>query len=52
MRRLLFYCEKQNIVSVIDIDYYSQYFSIVFKVRLWYNSIWSDKKITISKTAI
>ena len=41
--------KKQNIVSVIVSDYYSQYFSIVFKVRLWYNSNWSDKKITISK---
>ncbi len=44
--------KKQNIVSVIVSDYYSQYFSIVFKVRLWYNSNWSDKKITISKKAI
>ena len=44
-----FFAKKQNIVSVIDSDYYSQYFSIVFKIRLWYNSNWSDKKITISK---
>ena len=44
-----FFVKKQNIVFVIDSDYYSQYFSIVFKVRLWYNSSWSDKKITISE---
>ena len=44
--------KKQNIVSVIESDYYSQYFSIVFKVRLWYNSNWSDKKITISKNSV
>ena len=47
-----FFVKKQNIVPVIVSDYYSQYFSIVFKVRLWYNSNWSDKKITISKTVI
>lgn len=46
------FVKKQNIVSVIDSDYYSQYFSIVFKVRLWYNSNWSDKKITISKNGV
>ena len=47
-----FFAKKQNIVSVIVSDYYSRYFSIVFKVRLWYNSRWSDKKITISEKAI
>ena len=46
-----FFVKKQNIVFVIDSDYYSADFSIVFKVSLWYNSNWSDKKITISRNS-